>query len=338
MTASNNDLWLRVNGLEYGGWVGGTVTKSIRSMSGQFSLSVNDRWPGLEEFWAIDAGASCELVCSEDVLINGYVDTVAAEHYEKDKEITISGRDKSGDLVDCSAPDKEWNNTTLDALCRDICSPFSIQTIGTHGGRFDISSDDDSCATLIERAAKKVGALVWFDGAALRISDTPIIGDCDDVLEMGVNVKSMTYTKDKSETFSHITVKGQNRGFGDSASLLQNVVESEMRYRPKIITQFGESSVRAEMAASIMLAKEETIDVTLAGLRQSSGKLWKPGFLAHVRGPFVKKDDPMLIESVTYSFFQHSGTTTTLKLVHQDSYQAVADKRKQRQQKLRVVQ
>ena len=40
------DLRLRVNGLEFSGWKGARVTRSMDSLCGSFELSVTDRWSG----------------------------------------------------------------------------------------------------------------------------------------------------------------------------------------------------------------------------------------------------------------------------------------------------
>lgn len=119
---------LRVNGAFYGGWKTIRIERGIEQIAGTFELSVTDRWAEQSAVRQINPGQPCEVRIDEAVVITGYVDTVAPQYDKQQHTITVSGRDKTGDLVDCSAIHKsgQWSGRKLDQIAADLCQPFGI--------------------------------------------------------------------------------------------------------------------------------------------------------------------------------------------------------------------
>ena len=70
----------------------------------------------------------CELLISGDSVIKGHIDKVAPSFSATDHGITISGRDASADLVDCSAVHKpgHWLNQDALQLASILAGPFGV--------------------------------------------------------------------------------------------------------------------------------------------------------------------------------------------------------------------
>ena len=48
--------------------------------------------------------------------------------------LSVSGRDKTADLIDCSATgNSEFNNKTLTAIAQELCAPFGIAVLTDDG-------------------------------------------------------------------------------------------------------------------------------------------------------------------------------------------------------------
>ena len=66
-----------------------------------------------------------------DVLITGYIDTIDIDLTDTYCRLNVSGRDKTGDLVDSSAihGSGQWKRARLEQIVRDICKPFGIEVL-----------------------------------------------------------------------------------------------------------------------------------------------------------------------------------------------------------------
>jgi prophage tail gpP-like protein len=245
----SNRVSLEVGGVRYEGWKNPRIRQSIDQLAGVFSLSLSDRWPGQTEAWAIQPGDSCTLKIGQDVMITGYVDISSVKATPTDHEINIEGRDKTGDLVDCSAPPREWVGLAFEQIAVDLCAPFGIEVnaqletgpggykakkpgkakaghakAGKGGGLLPrkASNSGETVHKLLEKLAKIQGVLLISDRVGgLMITRAGLNGRCTDVLALGQNLKSIEYERSFANLFSEITVKGQSHGAtGGTSSVL----------------------------------------------------------------------------------------------------------------------
>ena len=119
---------LLVDGKLYGGWLSASVNRAMNAAAGAFTLAVTDRWTPSAEVWAIEPGDLCDLRVDGEVVITGFVDMVKPQFTKDGRSINVQGRDRSGDMVDCSAvhtPD-QWKNIGLLKLAEILAKPFGI--------------------------------------------------------------------------------------------------------------------------------------------------------------------------------------------------------------------
>ncbi len=123
-----SDVRLRVNGREYAGWKRVRVTRGIEAIAGGFELAISDRWNGQRVSWPIVEEDECELAIGDEKVITGYVDRRRLSYGPQDHSFEVSGRDKAGALVDCSALLDSWEFQSLAVLtlARNLCRPFGI--------------------------------------------------------------------------------------------------------------------------------------------------------------------------------------------------------------------
>jgi len=215
---------LFVAGQIYEGWTEATVTTAIEQIAGDFSLSITERWDGQLEGWQIPCGEFCQIKIDNEVVISGYVDSIDASYDSGSHTITVAGRDVTGDLVDCSAPSKNYTGQTIVQIMQDLAKPYGIKIVDKLTDRQSevktstkiqalAVQNGDSVFETMDRAAKQLGVMLVSDGnGSIHITSAGQAGSAGVDLVQGVNILSASFTQDHSELYSEITVKGQTSG------------------------------------------------------------------------------------------------------------------------------
>lgn len=123
------DVELFLNGKICTGWTSVNITRSLEAMSGSFDLGIALRPE--DDISVLAAGAKMQLKLNGQPVITGYVDALKQRIAGDNKEISISGRDKTADLIDCAAlhTSGHFKNQTLQQIAETLCQPFGIGVI-----------------------------------------------------------------------------------------------------------------------------------------------------------------------------------------------------------------
>ncbi len=358
----NNKVSLQVGGYDYYGWKSIRIKHSIETLSGVFSLTLHDRWQENTIGWDIEAGESCLVKIGSDVVITGYVDKTAVNLDANTHTITVEGRDRTADLIDCSAEAKEYANLYFEQIAGELIKPYPVALLsnlsgvlkppvnGESGGKVNKKSvsTGETVHKVLEKLAKMQGVLLVSDRlGGLIITRAGLAGRADDALVIGENIKSINYENNFSQVYSKITVKGQNSGAGSKLNLASvskevkpqatvtrstssTVAGSNVgRYRPFIVQAEDQADaarckIRAMWEASNREAKSKNIIIKVQGWRQSIGKLWAINTIVKLKAPVVREDSEYLIVSVEYSI-DSGGTVTTLELKNKDAYKLLPE-------------
>lgn len=78
-------------------------------------------------------GAACRVLVDGLAVITGYVDDVRISCSASEHSVTVRGRDKTGDLVDCCAPSMQLAGASLAVIARNLCAPFGIEVVDAIG-------------------------------------------------------------------------------------------------------------------------------------------------------------------------------------------------------------
>lgn len=345
---------LLVDGMLYAGWKMASVTRAMNAAAGTFSLTVTDRWTPNTEPWAIEPGDACELRVAGDVVITGYVDMVRPSFGKDSRTINVQGRDKSGDMVDCSAIHKpdQWKSIGLLKLAEIIAKPFGITVKADTdlGAPFPLVKlqQGETALEAINRHAKMRKVLVMPDGkggilltrTGSRQAAVPLI--------QGENILSASGTMDWSERFSEYVVKGQAsyREETDGKAEAHAVATAKdayvTRYRPLLIVNDNETSTssakdRAAWEANTRLGRSAKASITVQGWRQTpGGPLWEPNLLVPVQAPWLSLSGEMLINQVTFDIDDNGGTTSTLDIMPPQAFEPEAPDGKQKKKPKRA--
>jgi len=341
-----DDVTLRVNGADFGGWKEVEISAGIERQARDFSLSVTSQWPGATDLpRRISQGDVCEVFIGDDKLLTGYVDATPIRYDAKSISVGVKGRSKTADLVDCSAIYKtgQWTNARIEKIAADLAAPFGIEVLAeADTGEVMVQhhiTEGESAFECIDRMLTAHQLLITDDalGRAVFIK-TGSGGRAVTALEYGKNILSADSSLDFKDLFQTYIVKGQRSGndndHGDPACSARAEVPDTgiKRYRPLKIKQDGQvtnqiCADRALFEKSHRAAKALETEYTVQGWRQEDGTLWLPNQLVRVIDPVIGFDGEFLIVEVTWQK-SASGTTTTLKVGLESGYNPIPETKK----------
>jgi len=329
---------LFINGKIYDGWKSAEVKRSLKAASGAFSLSVTDRWSAQSEPWIIAPGDKAELKIADDLILTGYVDTVSADAQKDAVSISVAGRDKTADVIDCSivSSSGQYANVTLKRLAEILCEPFgvTVKAPSSTGPAFDVFKiqQGETVFEALERAARKRGYLLTTDGTGQLEIARPGSSRSTTMLKQGENILTMSSTFDFKNRFSQYIVKGQDTNWKKEldpafayAVKATATDPSVKRYRPLVIqseqlTNLSDAKTRANWEATTRAAKASKFNITLQGWRQGDGSLWRPNQLVLVDASRIGLNGELLIVDITYSLTSDGGSICVLSLERKDAY------------------
>lgn len=343
MTA--NLVQLRIDGRIYGGWKRVDVQRSIEQIAGGFVLELTHRWPGVDVAPGLREGQACEVLLGEDVVITGYVDQFEPELTSTSSTIRVEGRDKTGDLVDCSAIYKggQWRGVRLERIVRDIAQPFGIKVLIAPGlDQGDVFKsfsleDGEKAFDAIDRACRLRAVLCTSTPAGEIWLGTSGDEESGATLAEGVNILRISATHTWKDRHSKIILKGQVPGDDDesgaaAAHLRAEAADAEIdRYRPLVVmAEHGTSNAalrdRAAWEVSVRMGRGKRGKVTVVGWRTGrdgkEGALWRPNTLMRVVSPRMNLDMDVLIVACAFTLTEQ-GATTELTFARPEAFDQV---------------
>ncbi|EBB2051054.1 baseplate protein [Salmonella enterica] len=343
-----NNVELKVDGKIFSGWTSVTVNRSIETMAGYFDLGVNVQTS--TDLSSLAPGKPFTLSIDGQTVITGYTDGRRRQMGADSMKITIAGRDKTADLIDCAAIYKggQWKKRTLEQIARDLCQPYGVAvrwelTDAESAAPFSSFTLDHS-ETVYEalgRAARARGVLIT-SNAAGDLVFTRADESHSDRLVLGENLLSVDFDEDYRDRFSEYTVKGHGRSNGKVGDTVDaRTIASQKgtatysaitRYRPMIILADSKIDAQSATARALReqrrrLAKSVTFEAQLDGWTRSNGQIWMPNILAEIdASKFAIQTGPLLVSKVVLTLDDREGVKTTLTLAPRDGFLVPVEK------------
>lgn len=334
---------IKVNGSIYGGWKSARIPFGIEQIANSFELTVTDRWSGQDNAYPIRVGSACEVLLDGETVITGYVDDNTPEFDAGSHSISIAGRDRTGDLVDCSAIHKsgQWANATLDKIVRDVCAPFGIKVIidAPLGEKFSTFSiqEGETAHECIDRACRMRAVMPVSDGKGNLVITRAKSGAPVAELIQGENILYARGEFSLRERFSTYYIKGQDRGSDDNTDTPENHTQVSAtatdsfvkRYRPLIVLAEDKGAhatfkQRAEWERNVRRGRSARATVRMNGWRNVSGELWRANTMVRLISPYLGAPDVnLLIVGGTYIKDESMGTVTELSLVGREAFDLI---------------
>ena len=318
---ANNQAVLKIGGKEYGGWTRQEVQRGIEQIAGGFVLQLTRQYSvysGADNSVAVREGLPCEVYLGTDLVVSGYIDEYETDDTATSSSIRISGRDKTADLVDCSAIYKtgQWRGVRLEQIVADIAKPFGIKVVVDQGvdtgevfKRFALE-EGEKAFDAIDRACRLRAVLVTSTPDGNLLITTASTEHSGVSLVEGVNMTKFNSKHSWKERHSEIILKGQVPGDDHengaaAAHLKASAKDAEIdRYRPLVVmAEHGTSTKsladRAAWEVLVRMGRGKRGGCTVVGWRTGKdgqeGPLWQPNTLVQVISPRMELDMELLI-------------------------------------------
>ncbi len=353
------EIILKAGGNVYGGWTKISVTRSMESMSGSFDLELTWKWQDSQNKYQafmepIKQGEACIVEIGGERVITGYIDDWVPSYDEAQVLISVSGRDKTADLVDCSIDmaSGQFNNQTLTQIANTVCKPFGVEVVvntdvGEAFPRIQIEQGETP-HELLSRLARQRGVLLTSDTFGNLVMTRRSKASAGVSLILGENVKAARGRFSYRQRFSNFKVKAVGAAFGGDwdpaepvsvGGIEANVKDSEIvRHRPIIIvneeiTTAEGAAKRGQWERQRSIAKSNTAEYTVTGWRiPQTGKLWNINTLVPVIDEIIGLDEELLISSVMFSE-DDSGRLAVISVVKPEAFDVPAQAAKQTKKK-----
>lgn len=346
MTDARNEVKLLVDGQAFTGWKDVEIKQSLECMAGAFELSVTTKWNGQDEPYKLREGLPCQVLIGDDAVITGYIDAYSASGDKTNVGITIHGRDRTADLVDCSAIHKsgQWLQAGLQRIVTDIAKPFGLDVVVDAGvalgepfKSFSLQEGETAFAA-IDRACRMRAVLCTSSPAGNVLLTRASAINTGVQLVHGVNIEAYSARHTWAERFSRVTVKGQGPGDDDNhgaaaAHGMAQATDKEInRYRPLVvIAEHGAGlkalQERASWETQVRMGRGKRGSITVTGWRTGkdglAGDIWRPNRLVHIYSPPMNLDGEMLIIDSTYSLSDKAGRQTVLTFARREAFEAI---------------
>ena len=334
-TPELQDVRLSIGGVSFSGWQAVTVVRSMEAAAGGFEVAyVSSTRTG----WRIEAGQRVQVSLAGKPVIAGWIDAVRHRYDATGHALTVSGRDASADLVDCTAVHRpsEWRQLLLEEIAALLAAPFKVLV----AAEVDVQpvfpvfrlEPGETAWEAIERACRLRQCLAIPDGAGgLLITRAGASGAASGLLTGGMrgNVIAFERASDQSDRFSSYTILAQRPGDADGqptdfAHVTGTASDPGItRYRPLVLpaedaADQAAAGARAQWEAVIRRARAERARATVAGWTDGAGALWRPNTKVRHRDPW-DGDGEYLIATVEYTLSE-AGTLTQLELVPPEAY------------------
>jgi prophage tail gpP-like protein len=343
-----SEITLKIQGKVYSGWESIEVIKSLDNITTTFGFLVSNRYPGHLDKWDVKLGQTCSVYVGDVRVAKGFIDEVNPTYSGESHAINISGRDVTGDLVDCchwyEGSVDQWDNQTVQAIVEALCDPFDIDVVVDSSAQTAaaklISSfknnQGDKVFELISKVCRSRAILPVSYGDGKLTLTRRGTDYTTDSLELGKNILGGSANFSNLERYSDYIVKGSSPG-DDFLMPTTNTPKGQtsdeiiQRHRPLVLLlEEGECDNekcghRANWESTLRAGKSRSYDYKVQGWLQSDGEPWPLNKLVKVKDSLLgitKKG--LLISSVTFTL-SNDGRTTDLTLVHPSTYDLIEE-------------
>jgi prophage tail gpP-like protein len=310
---------LVIKGHAYGGWQKVEITRSMEALCGSFSLELIERYAGQPGAASIQPGAPCRVQVDGRTVITGFVDDVLPEYDNDTHRVVVKGRDKTMDLVDCSAifGSGSWSHSTLLQMARDLCSKFNIGVVAdvdvSRARQLEQIQPGETVFEVLERMARLYAVVIISDGVGNVHFTRAGMGGSHAPLVLGATIEKANGQFSARERFSHYIVIGQV-GQGapidpESAAFPHGTADDPGvgRWRPLVIVEpladldTSYFQLRALWEASTRAGRARRATITQPGWYDANGALWDINRMTTVRDGLLGMGESLLVTGVKFT-------------------------------------
>jgi len=281
---------------------------------------------------------ACVVKLGRDLVLTGAIDSFSPSLSARQHTISVVGRGKCADLVDCSS---EWvggqiSNCTAKQIAENLAAPYGIKVFGDDYDDYVVPQMNlnytETPAAVLD-SVLRYRALLAFEetDGNLRLAN---VGSTlsPSAIEEGQNVQAASIDFRLDQRYSEYIVMTQSMDvFSDTGDIWlqegRSVDSGVGRHRRKfMISEASRSGLnlaqkQADWEMKRRVGRSAAIRDTVDSWRDSSGFLWDINTLVAVNLPTLKLINKVwLITAVTFSRNLATGTTCDLIIMPPDAF------------------
>lgn len=225
MPVTTRRVALAVGAATFSEWTTVEIMRDLAELSGSFTVELRDAGRSAAAFpfatiaalaSSIGVGMAVTVAIDGEPVLVGHIDEVNPVASERRVQVTITGRDKTGDLIDCAAAPtgpSEFKGQTLTQIAQRLAKPFGISVraevdVGKPFPRFVVDAGE-TVRSAIEKAARQRAVLVTSDGIGGLVLTRGGVSRAAGALAFPGNVIESESRFSGRERFSDYYVQGQ---------------------------------------------------------------------------------------------------------------------------------
>lgn len=323
-------LELVVNHRIYSGWQRIKVTRSMDQFAHTFSLTLTDTQTHGAR--TIKPNAPCEVRLDGTVLITGFIDQATPSYDGQQRSLSVSGRSKTADLVDCTLPPSKQpvqkEKQTLLQLAQSCCKPFGISVTA------DVALKPVATATLdpgetiyefLERYARAAGVLLLTTPAGNVHITRASSNRAPTALVLGDNLRAGNGSFDRRDVFSDYFVLSQRDQQQQRQKVTAHAKDSHVsRYRatvvsPAVSLDNDEATRYAEVQRNVAFGRSQQAVYTVSGWQHAQG-LWQCNRLVRIQDAWLGLLDVWWMLATVEFTQDKNGRSSRLTLMPKEAY------------------
>lgn len=337
-----NDVKITAGGMTISGWTGIRITRGIELCPSSFDLSLTEKFPGASDV-VVKPGTPGTVSIGDSLALTGYVDRFGIGIAGQDHTLSIQGRGKCSDLVDCSAKwqGNQISGSSIVGIAQKLAEPYGIDVEMVSGAepsapipQFNFFIGETPWS-IIEKIARYRALLAYEDEHGTLLFDPVGSTPAKSGFTEGVNVESASIVYSMDERFSeydvytiNFDILADSPGNSDSGNLQAQVKDQFVpRYRNKaIVCESGASGqalsmARAKWEMGRRFGRSFALALTTDSWRDSPTTLWEPNTTVQLNLPTLKiTNQNWVISQVTYRR-DESGTHADLIIMPSSAFQ-----------------
>jgi len=344
-------IFLEIGGKKYEGFTEINVGKSIETISGSFGFSAVCEAPVVFPF---KVGQKARVLIDNTPIITGYIDSTLISYTGNTRTISITGRDKTADLIDSSLKGNIEFNTgvSLKQVIEKVLANLGITDIKVFDNagtekfkKTDLisGSPEDNAFGFIEKYCRLRQVLITADAdgnivltrGGKEIMQASLISEKNNPQN---NILSASISYTNSNRFYSISVLAQgNPSVAESVlgvvSLEGNATDGEIRNGRNLTIRAEHSSDnqtnknRAIWEVNFRRAKSIEYSLAVKNWVAPTGEVWLPNKLVKVRDTISDINAFMLISSCRYILNANEGQKTEITLCSKDAFDLEAQQK-----------
>jgi prophage tail gpP-like protein len=321
------------------GWQETRFTRGVERCPSDFQVTMTERYPGANPpEIQVQPGDYCEVFLGPDRVSTGWIDRFIPGFNDGAHSITVTGRSKCQDLVDCAAVYNGYqiSNAPALAIAQQLCQPFGVSASLAAGSNQGAPVEQvvilagETAYDVIERVCRYRALLLYDTPSGDLLLSGIGLSSAASGFQEGINVQRATVVYAADQRFSDYYAIYQGIDlFGDAGGApnqIAHVVDTAVqRYRPRVViseSMIGGSVIaeqRASWEAARRAGRSFVVRLTTDSWRDAAGVLYTPNTMAPLILPSLKLGTPQapvswLISEVTYQRGR-AGTTCDMILM-----------------------